>query len=315
MTKGKLFSVTLFGIIILGMLSTSVMASLYQTTLTKGTEVFTVNQYNDSTWKTTVNASSNPSFWFEGDANVTGAKSKTTILGWNDNTWQTWDAFISLFMSEYFSFEDLIILLTIMNNIGYNETTINANYTGDYNLWYGVRAVWNFTEGSHLEQPSYSEGVLVFKDPLDFKAMLDDYNTLAAELNGNMFIQLSGLSFPNITADDFLWQLALNGLAVAKPQSGYLTELITELGCQNASSNGNTLIFNRFGETNYTVEISYGEKGTMSAFVVKDIGENIIFKIASTNEEWIFFLILTIIAACGAGLVVFIILSRRKPKK
>jgi hypothetical protein len=91
--------------------------------------------------------------------------------------------------------------------------------------------------------------------------------------------------------------------------------LVTELGCQDASSIGNTLIFNRVGETNYTVEISYGNKGTMSNFIVKDISEDIIFQIASTNEEWIFFLILMIIGACGVGLVVYIIFNKRKPKK
>jgi hypothetical protein len=315
-SKTSFVSLGLLGLLICGVLVTSVSASTnYQLTLAKGTDVLTVNQYNDTTWKSTVNASSNPSLWFEGDTNVTGAKSKTTILGWNDNTWQTWDTLTSLFMSEYFSLTELITLLTIMNNIGYNETTINANYTSSYNLWYGARAVWNFTKGPHLEQPSYNEEVFVFQDPLDFKTMLDDYNIIASELNGNLVIQLSGLSFPNISADDFLWQLALNGLAVAKPQSGYLTDLINELGCQNASSNGNSLTFNRFGETSYTVEISYGEKGTMSSFVVKDDGQNIIFQIVSTNEEWIFFLILMIIAACGAGLVLYIIISKRKPKR
>jgi hypothetical protein len=312
--KTSLLSFVFLGILICGFFATSVSASpTYQLTLAKGTDVFTVTQYDDSAWKTTVNASSNPSFWFEGDANITGANSKATILGWNDNTWQTWDVFTSLFMSEYFNFEDLITLIPLMNSMGYNETTINANYTGNYNLWYGVRAVWNFTEGPYLEQSSYTEGVLVFRDPVDVKTMLDDYNIIAAELNPLIFF--SGLSFPNLTADQFLWQLALNGLAVGSPQSGYLTELVTELGCQDASSIGNTLIFNRVGETNYTVEISYGNKGTMSNFIVKDISEDIIFQIASTNEEWIFFLILMIIGACGVGLVVYIIFNKRKPKK
>jgi len=314
--KTSLLSLIFLGILICGFFATSVSASPnYQLTLAKGTDVLTVNQYDDSAWKATVNASTNPSFWFEGDANITGANSKETILGWNDNTWQTWDVFTSLFMSEYFSFEDLITLLTIMNNIGYNETTINTNYTGNYNLWFGVRAVWNFTKGPYPEQSSYTEGVLVFRDPVDVKTMLDDYKTIAAELNGNLFIQLSGLSFPNLTADDFLWQLALNGLAVGSPQSGYLAELVNELGCQDASSIGNTLIFNRVGVTNYTVEISYGKKGTISTFIVKDISEDIIFQITSTNEEWIFFLILMIIGACGVGLVVYIIFNKRRPKK
>ena len=315
-TKTNLLSAILLGVIIFGMLSTAVTASsTYQLTLAKGTDILTVKQYDDADWKSVVNVSTNPSFWFEGDANIAGAKSKTTILGWNDIAWQTWDVFISLFMSEYFSFEDLVILLAAMNKVGYNETTINANYTDSYNLWYGVRAVWNFTDAVYLEQPSYTEGILVFKDPLDFKTILDDYNTIAAELNGNAFIQLTGLSFPNLTPDDFLWQLALNGFAAAAPRTPYLTDLINELGCENASSNGNTLVFERSGETNYTVEISYGGDGTMSSFTVKDVGEGIIFQIISANSEWTFYLILVILAACGAGLVVYIVIRRRKPKK
>jgi len=315
-TKTNLLSATLFGLIIFGMLISAVTASsTYELTLAKGTDILTVNHYDDAAWKTTVNTSTNPSFWFEGDANITGAKSKSTILGWNDITWQTWDVFTSLFISEYFSFEDLVILLTIMNNIGYNETTINANYTDSYSLTYGVKAVWNFTNGEHLEQPSYNEGILVFKNPLDFKTMLDDYNTIAAELNGKFIIQLAGFSFPNLTADDFLWQLALNGFAVAAPQPTYLTALINELGCENASSSGSTLIFERSGETNYTVEIAYGTEGTMSSLTIKDAGDSIIFQITSANSEWIFYLILVILALCGAGLVAYIVITRRKPKK
>ncbi|MHA2282427.1 MAG: hypothetical protein ACXAC5_16410 [Promethearchaeota archaeon] len=312
-TKINLLSLAIFTIIIFGMFSTTVSASSsYQLTLAKGTDDFIVNQYDEAAWKTTVNISTNPSFWFEGDANIKGAKSKTTIQGWNEITWQTWDIFIGLFMTQYFSLGNLSSLLFDMNIAGYNETTINANYTDSYSLWYGVRAVWNFTNGAHLEEPSYNEGILVFKDPFDFKTILDDYNTIAAELN--LIPAING-SFPNVTADDFLWQLALNGFAVAAPQPTYLTNLMNELGCENASSIGSTLVFERSGETNYTVEISYGQDGTMSSFTVKDLGETIIFQITSTNSEWIFYLILVILAACGVGLVVYIVITRGKPKK
>ncbi len=311
-SKTNMLSLILFGIIICGMFATTVSASPnYQLTLAKGTDDLLVNHYNDAAWKTTVNTSTNPSYWFEGDANITGAKSKTTILGWNDIVWQTWDVFTSLFLTKYISFEDLVI----MNSVGYNETTINANYTDSYRLWYGVGAVWNFTAGAHLEQPSYNEGILVFKDPLDLKTILDDFNTIVAALNIIPSIMLMNYSFANVTSDDFLWQLALNGLAVAAPQTTYLTDLINELGCENASSRGRTLIFERSGETNYTVELSYGEEGTISSFTVKDVSESIIFQIISSNSEWIFFIILIILATCGAGLITYMIVKRRKSKK
>ncbi len=315
-TKTSFLSLTLFGIIICGMFAISVSASInYQLTLAKGTDDLLVNQYNDAAWKSTVNSSTNPSFWFEGDANITGAKSRTTILGWNDITWEAYDILTTLIMAEHFNIEDLVILLTIMNSAGFNETLINENYTNTYNLWYGVRAVWNFTDGTHEEQPSYNEGLLIFKDPADVKTILDDYNAIAAELNGNLAIQLSGYTFPNLMADEFLWQLILNGLAIATPRTQYLTDLINELGCENASSTGNTLIFKRSGETNYTVEISYGEKGTMVSFAVRNVSDTIIFQLINVNSDWIFYLILIIIIACIAGLVIYVIITKRKPKK
>ncbi|MFW9821893.1 MAG: hypothetical protein ACFFE4_03115 [Candidatus Thorarchaeota archaeon] len=315
-TKTSIMSLFIFGILIIGIFATSIYASTnYQLTLIKGTDDLIVNQYNDAAWKSTVNSSTDPSHWFEGDTNITGAKSRTTLLGWNYITWEAYDILTSLFMTEYFSVEEIVILLNIMNSEGFNETTINENYTNTYNLWYGIRAVWNFTKGPLEEHPSYNEGVLVFKNPLGVKTILDDYNTIAAELNGNLVIQLSGFTFPNVTADQFLWQLALNGLAIPAPRAQFLIELINELGCENASSSGNSLIFERSGESNYTVEISYGEKGIMASFTVKDISETTIFQLINMNSDWIFYLILLIIIACIAGLVVYVIVTKRKPKK
>ncbi|MFX1323434.1 MAG: hypothetical protein ACFE8N_00645 [Promethearchaeota archaeon] len=303
-------------IIIFGIFSTTVFASTnYQTTFVKGTEIFTVNQYDAAAWKTTVNVNSTPAEWFEGNTNNTGAKSKITLKGWNYITWETWDVFTSMFLSKYFSLEEISNLIGIMYLIGYNETSINTNYTNTYNLWYGLRAVWNFTTNEFGDLASYNDVVFVFQDPMDFKLILDDYNILAAELNGEFLIQSEGYSFPILTADEFLWQLAMGGLAIAKPQSEYLTNLVTHLGVANATSNGATLNFSRYGETNYTVVISYGEKGTLSSFIVKDDIGDIIFQILSTNSEWIFYLILVILAVCGSGLVIYIIIKKRKPKR
>ncbi|MHA2006396.1 MAG: hypothetical protein ACW99E_04110 [Promethearchaeota archaeon] len=314
--KNGVMTLAVVVIIICGVLSTSVSASIsYNSSLAKGTEEFSVNLYDDAAWKTTVNVNSSPSDWFEGDTNNTGAKSKTTIIGWNFVTWQTFDVFISLFMTEYFVLEDMVILLGILQKEGYNETTINANYTNSYNLWYGLRSVWNFTINDYNEEPSYTDGVIVFKDPLGYKTVLDDYNELAGELNAIPAIQFSGKTFPNISADEFLWRLALNGLGVAKPKAQYLTDLIDELECENVSTNKNTLIFDRYRESDYSVELSYGTKGTMSSLSVKDSNDDLIFRIVSSNSEWMFYMIIFIIGACGIGLVIFLIVNKRKPKK
>lgn len=306
--KLSLLSVILFGVIMFGALSTIVIASPnYQSTLVKGTDIYTVSQYDDAIWKTTVNNSTTPSDWFEGETNTTGAKSKITMRGWRDTSWETYDVLTGIFMPEFFSLEEIILLLGAMNILGYNETTINANYTNTYKLSYGIRSVWNFTSSNYPEEQSYIDGIMVFKNPLEFKSMLDDYTNLSVELNGKLIY-----SFPNLSADDFLWNLALNGLAIAKPQSQYLEDLIDELGCKNATSNGSTLIFERYGETYYTVEIRYGAEGTMSSLSVKDADETIIFQIVTTNSEWIFFTMIIVLLIGVAGLTVFLLLRHRK---
>jgi hypothetical protein len=267
---------------------------MYQHTLTKGTDDFVVELYDDAEWKNTVDSSLTPSDWFEGEANVTNAKSKATLRGWVPATWDTYDVFTSIFMREIFNFTETFALLSIMDSQGYNETTINANYTTIYNFVYGLRSIWNYTTKDYEENPSSTEGIIVFPDPLKYKVMLDDYNALAEDLNGNPAIQFSPYSFPNVSADEFLWQLIFSGFATSRPHGNYLESLVSELGCENTTVSGSTLVIERYGITNYTVEVSYGEKGMMSSFTVKDISDEVIYKITSSNSEWIFLLILLI---------------------
>jgi len=315
-TRTSILSLTILSLFLIGILSTSIVASsTYQHTLAKGTDDFVVGLYNSAEWKTIVDSTLTPSDWFEGEANITNAKSKATLKGWVANTWDTYDVLTSIFMREYFSFGETLALLFIMDSQGYNETTINANYTNNYDLLYGLRAVWNYTTNDYEEDPSYSDGIIILQNPLDYKSMLDDYNNLAEDLNGNFAILFSGYSFPNISAEEFLWRLALNGLAIAEPHGSYLESLIIELGCENASVSGSTLIIERYGLTNYTVEISYGDKGSMSSFTVKDIGDTVIYQITSSNSEWLFYLILIIVSACSVVLVVYVVLRNRRHKR
>jgi len=315
-TRTSILSLTILSLFLIGILSTTIVASsTYQHTLTKGTDDFVVTLYNSADWKTTVGSNLTPSDWFEGEANITNAKSKTTLKGWVANVWDTYDVLTSIFMPEYFNFTETMILLSIMKLQGYNETTINANYTNDYSLWYGLRAVWNYTSNDYKESPSYSDGILILQNPLDYKAMLDDYNNLAEDLNGNLYIKFSGYSFPNVSADEFLWRLTFKGLAIAEPHSDYLESLITELGCENASVSGSTLIFKRYGLTDYTVEISYGDKGIMSSFTVKDISDTVIYQITSSNSEWLFYLILILVPTCSVVLVVYLVIRDRRHKR
>lgn len=312
-TKINILSFVILGIILVGVLSTSISASTnYQVTLVKGTDEFTVEVYNDADWKITVDSSLTPSDWFEGEANITNAKSKVTLKGWTPNTWDTYDVLTSIFMPEYFSFGEILELLFIMDLQGYNETSININYNYNYSLWYGLRAVWNYTDNDYEEKPSYNDGVIILQNPLEFKTMLNDYNALAAELNGNFAIISSNYSFPIISADDFVWQLALNGLAIAEPQNDYLESMVSELGCENVSVIGSSIIIERYGLTNYTVEVSYGEEGMMSSFTIKDISDSIIYQITSSNSELTFYLILIIVAVSAVAIVTILMIRKKK---
>jgi hypothetical protein len=317
--KIRLLSISIVSLILIGMFSTTAYGLSYQIALKKGTEQFIVEQYDNNAWKSTVNSSSGPNEWFEGDTNVTYAKSKNTVKGWNYLTWETYDAFTTIFISLLFSSEDVLPLLGLLETQGYNETNINANYTNDYTIWYGLRSVWNFTDDVFEEEPSYSEGIFVLQNPSEYEMMLEDYNALAEDLNNNIVIQMAGYTFQNLTADEFLWLLALNGLALAKPFPNYALELVNELGCQNVTvntENGLTsIMFEQVGETNYLVEFSYGSKGTLSIFKVKDAAGNIIFQIISTNSEWIFYIIFLVVLSSVGGLIGYTIFRRKKIKR
>ncbi|MFW9828524.1 MAG: hypothetical protein ACFFEY_13115 [Candidatus Thorarchaeota archaeon] len=312
--KYSMIGFLLLFIIFLGMFSTYSFANgNYNIALTKGTDIYIVSQYDDVAWKTTVNSSTTPSNWFEGDANQTGAKSKNTIKGWNYVTWEMYDVFVSLFLSVLYEDEELIPLLTILNIEGYNETTINNNYSNSYNLWVGLRAVWNFTIGSFEEDPTISNDPLIlFQNPQNIDEILSNYNNLSAELNSLPAIQFSSYSFPILEADEFLWLFIFNGLTLATPFNSYLEELITALNCKNATVNNNILTIKRTGETDYTTEIYFGTEGTISSFVVKDEGNNIIYQIITTNSDWIFFTTLIVLIISIGALTTYLIIRKIK---
>ncbi len=313
----SLLSLSLLGIIFFGFLSNAVSAStIYQLGLRKNTDEYTVIQYDDEGWKATVNPASNPKEYFNGDANVTSAKSKQTIKWWVDQTYTTYGALLLLYFktSEFLSWNYFQDNLTAA---GYNETTINANYTNTYNAWYGVSSEWYFTDGEYEETPNNNfSTIIVMKDPSNFNSILDDCNAIIEDIKNDPTVNNTlKFSLSNKTADQFLWQLAFKGLAIAEPYSNYLESLVSELGCENTTVSGSTLIIERYGITNYTVEVSYGERGTMSSFTVKDINDEVIYKITSSNSEWLFYLILITVSAVSVALIVFTVVRGKKRKR
>ncbi|MFW9820474.1 MAG: hypothetical protein ACFFE5_12755 [Candidatus Thorarchaeota archaeon] len=53
----------------------------------------------------------------------------------------------------------------------------------------------------------------------------------------------------------------------------------------------------------------------MALFLVKDVGENIIFKIGIGNSDWIFFTIVIILMICIGGLTAYLIFRNRKTNR
>ena len=315
-SKIKIIGILFLGLLVLGFISTDVYAATsYNSNLAKGTEEYTVTYYDEGSWNSTVGSILTTNDWFQGDSNITNAKSKITLKGWTQDTWQLYDWLVSLFFPMYYTSEEIFVLLGIMDSQNINETMINNDYNSNYTLWYGLRSVWNFTVDSYKENPSYIDGIIILQNPINYKKVLEDYNSIASNLNGNIVIQMAGYAFPNLTADEFLWQFALNGFALAEPQSEYLNEVKDELGCENVSVSGSTLIFKRYGLTNYTVEITYGIKGMINSFTVKDDTNSVIFRISSSNSDWIFFLILIITTACVIGIAILIIIRKRRLKR
>ena len=314
--KERAISVFLLSVIFLGMCSTIVSATAYQTTLSKGTELFQVITYDEDEWQATVDASSSPSAWIDGDANITGAQSKITTRGWVTATWSTYDVLQSLFLADLDPMS-LYLVNTELSSKGYNESDINENYNNTYAITLSLRTEWIFTSSAFNESAANAMDVLAIpSNPADYKKVLDDYNDLAFEIQNDGALFTIHSFFPNITADEFLWNLAMSTLAMGTPISPYIQDLVDILNCENASYSGNTLIIERTGEKNYTVEITYGAQGTMTSFVVKNEDGTVLYQFVSIgNTNWIVYTIVGVIIACFSGLMVYIIYRKKKFNK
>ncbi len=313
MGNKNLLGIVLLGIILMGLISTSVSANpTYQLALTKGTEIFEITKYDNDGWENTVGNITMPDDWFEGDSNKTGAQGKYTTKRWIYLNISTYN----MFLEVMFSYEQFMAFMAL-SELGYNETEINNNYTDSYWLWYGLGAEWHFTDSELNETADDSNSkIVILYHPEDYKKLLDDYNDLVETIiNDPSVPMLIKLQFSNITADELLWKLIFDGLAAASPFDDYLSSLINELNVENATVNQNTIIIERYGVTNYTVEVLYGNKGTLSTFIVKDVSGQIIYQITSYNTEWIFFTILMTIGISFVGIVSYLLFRKFKLNK
>lgn len=280
----------------------------YTFSLEKGTQILEVKKYDNETWKNTVDITSTPSDWFGGDADKIGAKSKITTLFDGGNALNTYPIFIRLVIPQ----NTLPIFLNI-SNYGYDFTYVFNNYPNIYEIWDNVHNYWCFTAKEFDVNPdTLYENSYIFKFPQDFSTLLNDYNDFAGILNNDTNLQLLGYSFPLLNGDDLVWQFITRRFAVGNPKSEYLTTFINTIECKNVTIRGNTLVFQRHGEKNYTVEVTYGIEGIISHIVVKNSEGYIFYEITSFYPKTIFYIILGIIAVFVLGIVVALIIKKNK---
>lgn len=306
--KISVLGISLLSLLLIGMFSTVAVAVTYDLGLTKGTEISEVMPYDEKEWGKIVKD------WFLGNGSKSGAKSKTTTLAYYQTSWDLYYTFTRFILFTLFDPKDVYSVIGLIYAAGYDQEKINSTYTKEYPLWSALQAKWYFTNQDFNETANSTFSFLpIFQDPTHYKHILDDYNRLAKDLNNEAFLRYLGVSFPILTADEFLWKLVLHGLTLASPVDTYLKTLVQALGCSgNIGTNGNILTFTRPGAHYYTVEVNFDALGTQNSFVVKNIYGTIVYQINTTHSSTLVYVILGIIAICMAGIALYYYYVKRR---
>jgi len=280
--------------------------SSYYNSLETGSQILEIKYINLPLWKETINYSSDPSDWFPGTSNQTGASSKKTFVGTDYNDLNTYGIFFQFF---YTWFD--INHITLSQN-GYGPSYINENYTKYYHVWGYDYQTYYFSSQPLGQNLDYYDNFFTFRQPSDFSTVLDDYNNFTTIVNNDLAMQNLNFSLPTVTGDEFLWKYFLNGLVIAKPISNYLLELVDALDCQNATVQSETLIIYRKGIGNYRLEIKFNEQGFMDSLNIKTANNELIYNISSWYPKDVALIIGGIIIGGLIGLLSLSIYRKRK---
>ena len=301
--------------ILIGLCSTSISAyTAYEPALNKGTVAFMVTQYNEGKWEDTVDRELEPDDFFDGDSDEIGARSKITIKNVGDYEWDLYDALIFFFDVESYIPDDLpnktetLLLLSYLS-----KDYVDAVYPEEHDVWEALTVKWDFETEEFDESPDDKTYILpIFKEPKNYEDLLDDYNKWALSLNITMIL-LGIEPFPILDGDDFLWLLITSGIfTIARPFNSYLTTLIDELDCDDAEVKGNTLILEKKGEEEYTVEVTFSDQGMQSSLVIKNDDGRVIYEIIQDNTDMVVLVVSGVIAASVAGIIIVMIRRRKK---
>ncbi len=283
----------------------------YKPTLEMGTQILEVKRYNEQIWKNTVNINSSPIDWFGGEANKVGAKSKNTLfeLGYGG-------ASTTAIFAYFVIPRNVIDIYNLLWEYGYDQSYIENNYNRNYIDWGYSFSNWRFTikEFNDIPDILHSHSIIL-QFPQNLSTALKDYNNFTAIINNDTNLQSLGYSFPILSGDDLLWQFFTRRFAVASPISEYLTTLTNTLECENTTNRGNTLIFQRHGVKNYTVEVTYSTKGIIDYVVVKNSEGYIFYEITSFYPKIIFYVIVGILAIFILGVATLVIVKKIKLQK
>ena len=301
-----------------GLISTSNAASTnYAVALNKGTQTYLIEEYDEEEWEDVVDDILEPDDYFDGDSDEVGAKSRITIRNVASYKWDLFDALISIIDILSYIPDDLPINnVTLILIEQLSKDYVDDTYPDKYNVWESFAVKWDFETEEFDETPDESEYIIpIFKDPGDLKDILEDYNNWALKLNLTM-ISLGLEPFPILDGDDFLWLLITSGmLAIASPFEKYLISVIEELDTEDAKVKENTLILERNGKEDYTVEMTFNDQGFQSNLVVKKDNGRVIFEIAQDDTDIIGLIVAGITAPILVGTAVVFLIKRKKLKK
>ena len=317
--KRALLAVFLLGTIFISLGATGIAAqTTYEVALEKGTEIYIVNSYNKEKWEDIFGDELDPDDWFEGDSDEIGAKSRLTLRNVGEWKWDTFDMLMNVFDVLDAIPKDLPLNNDTMKlMVFFSEDFVDALFEDKFSVWEAITVKWNYETEEFDETPDEKINTLpVFKNLKDFDEILDNYNEWATLINMTMI--LLGLEpYKIMDGDDFLWELILSQkLAIASPFKKYLNELIEEIDADDAEVKDNTLILERKGREDYTVEVSFNEQGIMSSFVIKNEDDRVIYEIIIDNTYDIVLIVLIGITAAGlAGIVGIIIILTKRTKE
>lgn len=276
-----------------------------------GTQIYEVHNYDEVVWKNTINFTFNPCYWFGGEANVIGAKSKLTIEELGYTEFLTSVIFKTLLFSN-----QTLSLYQIVSNHGYNDTYIDDMFTRWYLAWTYKFHYWTFTTHEFDFHSTFeTEHSKILQYPQNFTQILEDYSNYTSKINNDTAIQALNISFPLIKGDSIMWHFIINRFAIGKPINYYLTTLINVFDCKHITSQDNKLIFQNHGEEDYYVEVFYNPRGIIENFIFKNSEGYVFYKITSSYPQTVFYIILGIIIVFIFGITIMIIIVKKNKRK